>query len=90
MIDCKVYIFLLQVTHKDWEQKKMDVAIILSILLAFIGGKSCSEASESNSTNPTAKFYEVMRAFFISFFYQDNRTLPNVIRRVIKHKKRLM
>uniref|UniRef100_A0A090XCV9 Putative secreted protein n=1 Tax=Ixodes ricinus TaxID=34613 RepID=A0A090XCV9_IXORI len=46
----------------------MEVSIILSILLAFIGGISCSEASESNGTNPTAKFYERIQSFPIVLY----------------------
>ncbi|KAM7314810.1 uncharacterized protein ISCGN_004594 [Ixodes scapularis] len=46
----------------------MKVSVTLSILLAFIGGKSCSEASESNGTNPTAKFYERIQSFPIILY----------------------
>ncbi|EEC11037.1 hypothetical protein IscW_ISCW019299 [Ixodes scapularis] len=46
----------------------MKVSVTLSILLAFIGGKSFSEASESNGTNPTAKFYERIQSFPIILY----------------------
>uniref|UniRef100_A0A147BEN1 Putative secreted protein n=1 Tax=Ixodes ricinus TaxID=34613 RepID=A0A147BEN1_IXORI len=46
----------------------MKVSITLSILLACISQILCSQASESNSTNPTAKFYERIQSFPIVLY----------------------